>query len=70
MDYTAPWSSWFATNDDTGALKVSSPTDISMEAGGTVSRIPEPATMLLFGTGLVTLARSRVRKKKNQPHPP
>ena len=31
-----------------------------------IQPVPEPATMLLFGTGLVGLAGSRIRKKKQQ----
>ncbi len=31
---------------------------------GSVDPVPEPATMLLFGTGLAALAGNRIRRKK------
>lgn len=43
---------------------------LSDEARGlppiTINTVPEPATMLLFGTGLAGLVGSRIRKKKKQ----
>jgi len=39
-------------------------TYFDMELTADVAPVPEPATMLLFGTGLVGLVGSRLRKKK------
>ena len=38
--------------------------EIICTAAGGGDPVPEPATMLLFGTGLVGLVGSRLRKKK------
>ncbi len=38
----------------------------SFSQSGNTAPVPEPTTMLLFGTGLVSLAGSRLRKKKKQ----
>ncbi len=50
---------WFSLrSDEVGVFSVIS------GSGGSGSEVPEPATMLLFGTGLIGLARIQQKRKK------
>ena len=62
-NYTGPWAVWFKIAGDGWTGSVCEADNISMNATGTTpAPVPEPATMLLFGTGLAGLAGWR---KKN-----
>ncbi len=67
-NYSGPWSGWLSLQEagQTGSSPVSEAFNISMNATGDFApnAVPEPASMLIFGTGLVGLVGSRLRKKK------
>jgi len=58
------WRWDFTTNTGNGGTALASAANISMDGEGDFAPVPEPATMLLFGTGLVGLVGSRLRKKE------
>jgi len=67
-NYRGPFAWWFRMGGtDIGGTTWTGPAseahNITMNAVGG-NPVPEPATMLLFGTGLIGLVGSRLRKKK------
>ncbi len=55
---------WFADWEHYNLLSDDNHDDLVIKVTATTAPIPEPATMLLFGTGLVSLIGSTLRKKK------
>ena len=59
-DFDCPRGDWFGFSEE-GAIYTAT-SDLTYFS--TVNPVPEPATMLLFSTGLVGLVGTRIRKKK------
>ena len=56
-NYTGPYGWWFAMGGEDWSGPISEAYNISMDASASgAAPVPEPATMLLFGIGLVSLA--------------
>ena len=67
-----PWQNWSWTAPSSGTYTVrmrlldygTIGSRALFDAPQTINAVPEPATMLLFGTGIACLAGARIRRKK------
>lgn len=62
-NYTREYAWWFKMSGDGWAGPVSEASNIDMNANAS-NPVPEPATMLLFGAGLIGVIGSRIKRKK------